>query len=147
MYIRSGLGFGFHCRHIKQLQKEISHILRLSVRWWRICFFYAILCLEIIGIRHQITTEIFNSVMYHIYRYKKRTDVINISSYLYIFLKKPKIFWRKKYIPPGTNTHTTYFIENRKGIPMSSCCIGDTGTFLCGFLIVWIKSYGARGPP
>ena len=145
MYIRSGLGFGFHCRHIKQLQKEISHILRLSVRWWRICFFYAILCLEIIGIRRQITTEIFNSVMYHIYRYKKRTDVINISSYLYIFLKKPKIFWRNRYIPPGYTLIAD--IENRKGIPMSSCCIGDTGTFLCGFLIVWIKSYGARGPP
>ena len=107
--------------------------------------FYAILCLEIIGIRRQITTEIFNSVMYHIYRYKKRTDVINISSNLYIFLKKPKIFWHNRYIPPGYTLIAD--IENRKGIPMSSCCFGDTGAFLCGFLIVWIKSYGARGPP
>ena len=72
--------------------------------------------------------------------------MINITYNHGNIIKKPKIYWHKKYIPPGTNTHTTYFIENREGIPMSSC-LEDIGEFLCGFLTVWLKEHGARAPP
>jgi hypothetical protein len=87
------------------------------------------------------------NIVYHIYKDKNRKEVIFIPYNLYEVLRKPKKFWHNHYIPPGW-TENTLFMENREGIPMSSYKHEiDIGTFLCGFLVLWIKSNGARAPP
>ena len=109
--------------------------------------FYVNLRREINGNRQQETTVDFTIIVYHIYKDKNRKEVIFILYNPYEVLRKPIKFWHNHYIPPGW-TENTLFIENREGIPMSSYKHElDIGTFLCGFLVLWIKSNGARAPP
>lgn len=98
-------------------------------------FFYADLCGRMQGNHWHDTTVYFIILVYYLYTYKMRTDVIKIPYDLYTVLKRPKIFWHNRYIPPGFVVSA--YNENREGIPMSSYAFKlDIGPFLCGFLML-----------
>ena len=123
------------------------HTLQYFVEYWRVCFFYAVFRREIIRYEEQITTVYSTNLANHIYTVKKRTEVIFIPYNLYIFLKRPKIFWHNRCIPPGL-ADIIVFCENREGIPMSSQIFDyDIEQFLCGFLSISMVISRARGPP
>jgi len=73
--------------------------------------------------------------------------VIYILFNFYIIIRRSKKIWHNRYIPPGYE-RKPFYSENREGIPMSSQRTEyNIGSFLCGFLVLWVKFNGARAPP